>query len=257
MLAIKRREEIKTILLEKHSVTVAELSEKYNVTFETIRRDFEILQKEGFLTKTYGGAVLTKHVQSNIEYDVLAGLFLDNKKRIAKTAADLIDLGDCIFIDHLTTTYQIVNEIKEKRITVMSNSIKVLNELSTCRSLSLVATGGIFNPDLYSFIGSAAISTVNKFHMDKAFISCRALDKTKGLSDKFEPEADIHKAIINNADKVYLLADFTKFNKNTFVHTCGFDKITAVITDHELSYDWKDFLSSQNIDYYECLEQTE
>lgn len=254
MLVIDRRKEIKALLLEKQSVTVAELSEKFDVSFETIRRDFEVLQEEGFLKKTYGGAVLTKHVQSNVGYDMLTNLFLDNKKRIAKTAAQFIDLGDCIFLDHLTTTFQMVHEIKEKKITVMSNSIKVLNELSTCPSLSLVAAGGIFDTNLYSFMGSTAISTINNFHMDKAFISCRALDKDKGLSDKYEPEADIHKAIINNADKVYLLVDSTKFDKSTFVHTCEFNKISTLITDHQIPYHWKDFLSSLNIEYYECPE---
>jgi len=253
MLAINRREDIKTYLLENQSATVAELSKRYDVSAETIRRDFESLQEEGFLTKTYGGAVLKKHVQSNIKYDVLAGLFLDNKKRMAKTAADLISSSDCIFIDHLTTTFQMVHEIREKRITVMSNSIKVLSELSSCPSVNLVAAGGILDPALYSFTGSSAIDTIRRFHMDKAFISCRALDTKNGLSDKFENEADVHRAIIENADEVYLLADFTKFDKSAFVHICGFDKITAVITDHRLSDDWKNFLTSLDIKYYECL----
>lgn len=254
MLAINRREDIRTFLLENHSATVAELSEKYNVSTETIRRDFEVLQKEGFLTKTYGGAVLTQHVQSNIKYDTLANLFIDNKKRMARTAAGFINPSDCIFIDHMTTTFQMVHEIKEKNITVMSNSIKVLNELSTCQPLKLVAAGGIMDPVLYSFTGSSAVDTIRRFHMDKAFISCRALDMKNGLSDKFENESDIHRAIIDNADKVYLLADFTKFDKSTFVHICSFDKITAVITDHELSDEWKSFFSSYGIKYYECLE---
>lgn len=254
MLTIERRNKIKKILLEKQSITVAELSEMFDVSDETIRRDFEILQNDGFLKKTYGGAVLTKHVQSNVEYDVLANLFLDSKRRIARVAAEIIDLDDCVFIDHLTTSFQIVNEIKEKRITVMSNSIKVLDKLSTYNNIKLVATGGIFDPNLYSFMGSTAETVINKFHMDKAFISCRALDKNKGLSDKYETEADIHRAIVDNADKVYLLVDYTKFNKNTFVHTCNFDKITAIITDHVLSDDWKDYLASKGIDYLECLE---
>ena len=88
--------------------------------------------------------------------------------------------------------------------------------------------------------------------MDKAFISCRAINKESGLSDKFEQEADIRKAIVENADKVYVLADHTKLDKSTFVHTCGFKNITALITDHLLSTEWKDFLTSKEIEYYEC-----
>ena len=251
MLALERRNEIKTILLEKQSLTVSELAKHYNVSFETIRRDFDVLQHEGFLTKTYGGALLRKHVQADVKYNVLVNLFLESKQRIAEQAAKFIYPGECIFIDHSTTAYQLVNIIKEWRLTVMTNSIKVLSELSDYPDISLVAAGGKYDHNLYSFMGSTAEKTVQNFHMDKAFISCRAIDMRKGLSDKYENEADMRKTIIDNADSVYLLMDHTKFDKVTFVHTCDPNKISAVITDHILSDRWKEYLESKEIKYYE------
>lgn len=253
MLSIQRRNEIKIIMFEKGSVTVSEMAERFNVSHETIRRDFEVLEVEGFLTKAYGGAVLKKHVKADVEYQVLEGLFLDNKQRIAKKAAEFIFPSDCIFMDYSTTVFQLLHEIKNQKLTIMTNSLKVLTELAQYNNIKTVATGGEFDPDNYSFLGRMAEKYITNFHLDKAFISGRAIAMKNGLSDKNEREADIHRSMIENADSVYLLMDHTKFDKEAFVHTCDFEKITGIITDFRLSDAWKDFLKARKISYYECL----
>jgi len=254
MLTLQRRSEIKKIIWEKKSVTVSELSSKFGVSYETIRRDFDNLEIEGFVTKTYGGAVLKSHVKSEADYQVLSSILLDDKQRIAKKAAEFIYPGDCIFLDYSTTTHQIISELQNKKLIVMTNSFKVLNSLSENPNLKLNITGGELDYNNYGFFGRATEKYIANFHLDKAFISCRAIDSEKGLSDKSELESGLHKAIIENVDSVYLLMDHTKFDKVTYVHTCGFEKITTVITDHYLSENWKDFFSSKNISFYECAE---
>ena len=254
MLTIERRNEIKTLLFEKQSVTVSSLAGIYHVSFETIRRDFDALEKEGFLTRTHGGAVLRKRVKREVEYRVLSNLFSENKQRIAAEASGFITNGDCIFIDHSTTAYRLIHELNNKKLTVMTNSIKVLSDLSDYQNSILVSTGGILNKDLYCFLGSTAEKTVRNFHMDKAFLSCRAIDMHQGLSDNFEQEADMRKTIIENADSVYLLMDHTKFDKVTFVKTCSYHHIKAIITDQALSEAWKESFESKGIEYYEVLD---
>lgn len=254
MLSIQRRNEIKTILWEKKSVTVSELAERFDVSHETIRRDFEVLQSEGFLTKAYGGAVLNKHVKTEVEYEVLASIFLENKQRIVKKAAEFIYPGDCVFMDCSTTVFQLLKEIPTRKLTIMTNSLKVLSELSEYANIKTVSTGGELDLNNYGFWGRTAEKYISDFHLDKAFISCRGLSMEKGLSDKEEREACMHRTVIENANSVYLLIDHTKFDKVTFVHTCDFEKITAVITDHYLSAAWKDFLKSKKVDFYECVE---
>jgi Transcriptional regulators of sugar metabolism len=254
MLSLQRRNEIKRILWEKKSVTVAEMAEKFGVSYETVRRDFETLQVEGFVDKTYGGAVLKKHVKSEADYQVLSTILLDDKKKIAKKAAEFIYPGDCIFLDYSTTTHQILADIQDMKLIVMTNSFKVLAGLSEHPNIVLNSTGGQLDYTNFGFFGRAAEKYLSNFHLDKAFVSCRALDVDRGLSDKSERESCLHKAIIDNADSVYLLMDQTKFDKVTYVHTCGFEKITAVITDHYLPDKWKDFFKSRVISFYECVE---
>ena len=252
MFTIERRDKIKALLLEKQSVQVSELSKLYDVSYETIRRDFDAMEQEGFLTRTYGGAVLKKHVQREVQYDVLSTLFLENKRRIADEAIKHISANDCIFLDHSTTAFQLISRIEDIKLTVMTNSLKALSKLSESKSNTLVSTGGILNKDLYCFLGSTAEKTVKNFHMDKAFISCGSIDMQHGICDKFEQVADMRRSIINNAESVYLLMDYTKFDKITFAKICDVDRITAVITDHKLPCKWVEYFKSQAIEYYEA-----
>ncbi|MDR2770630.1 MAG: DeoR/GlpR family DNA-binding transcription regulator [Clostridiales Family XIII bacterium] len=252
MLSIQRRNEIKNKLWAQRSVTVSELAEHFNVSRETIRRDFDALEAEGFLTKAYGGAMLKKRVKSEANYEVLSEIFVENKQRIAKKAADFIYPGECIFLDCSTTVMRLVHEIKERSLIVITNSFKVLQELTESSNIKLISIGGELNLKTYAFEGRLAEQYISHFHLDKAFISCRALSIQKGLSDKDEEEAWIHRAVIENANAVYLLADHNKFDKVTFMRICDFDNITGVITDFKLPEEWKEFFHSKNIAFYEC-----
>jgi DeoR/GlpR family transcriptional regulator of sugar metabolism len=252
MLSIQRRNEIKSILWARRSVTVSELAEHFRVCKETIRRDFDVLGAEGFLTKAYGGAVLKKRVKSEADYEALSELFVDNKRRIAKKAAEFVYPGECVFLDSSTTVMQLVSEIKERSLTVVTNSFKVLQELVGSSNIKLISVGGELNVKTYGFGGRLAEQYISNFHLDKAFLSCRALSMQKGLSDKEEDEAWMHRAIIENADSVYLLVDHNKFDKVTFMRICDFDNITGVVTDFELPGEWKEFFKSKDIAFYEC-----
>lgn len=251
MLSIQRRDEIYKIMLERRSVTVAEMAKHFGVSTETIRRDFEVLESEGILTKSYGGAVIKKHVKSKIDSSVYEELIVDNKQRIAKKAAELIHPGDSIFLDSSTTALHICEEIKDVKLNVMTNSLKVLSKLALYPNVNLVSTGGELDLHSLGFFGRAAVKYLSNFYLDKAFISCRSISMDKGLSDNEEKEAEMHQAVIENADSVYLLVDHIKFDRVSFVQTSNIENITAIVTDHMLSDSWREFLKTNKIDYYE------
>jgi DeoR/GlpR family transcriptional regulator of sugar metabolism len=254
MLSIQRRNEIKSILWAQRSITVSELAKHFHVSRETIRRDFDALSAEGFLVKAYGGAMLKKRVKSEADYEVLSEIFVENKRRIAKKATEFVYPGECIFLDCSTTVMQLAHEIKERSLTVMTNSLKVLQELVESANIKLISIGGELNLKTYGFGGRLAEQYLSHFHLDKAFISCRALSMQKGLSDKDEEEAWMHRTVIENANAVYVLIDHNKFDKVAFVRICDFDNIAGVITDFELPEEWKEFFNSKNISFYECGE---
>lgn len=252
MLSVKRQQLIKDILLEKKSVSVSELSEMYGVSFETIRRDLKVLESEGFAEKTYGGAILRERVGLAADFKTLSHVMVDIKQKIAAIATHFIEPGDCIFIDFSTTCAQIVSLLQDIPLNVLTNSLEVINQLQEKQNISLISTGGNWDAENYSFMGRAAVHNLKRYHLDKAFVSCRALSMEHGLSDRTESESELRKTIIENANKVYLLADASKFDKAAFVKTCDFQNITAIITDKTLDEEWKEFLTQHNVSFYDA-----
>ncbi len=252
MLSIERQREITDILLEKKSVSVAELSERFQVSFETIRRDLKVLEADGIIEKSYGGAVLKDRVSGKADFKTLSHIMVDIKRSIAMRAVCFIRQGDCIYIDFSTTCGQIVPLLEDIPVNVLTNSLEVMNQLSDKKQISLFSIGGNWDPENCAFMGSTAISNLGQYHVDKAFISCRALSMERGISDKTEAEAELRRKIIESSNQVYLLADSSKFGRIAFVKTCDFRKITAVLTDEEPGEEWKGFFEKNGIAWYDC-----
>ena len=115
MLAIERKNEILSILQKEQRVLVSELSQRYNVTEETIRRDLEKLEREGFVKKTYGGAVLNKHITMDMPLKIREQTNRKEKQAIARKVASLVEEGDCMMLDSSSTSLMIAQELKKKK----------------------------------------------------------------------------------------------------------------------------------------------
>ena len=126
MLAIERKSEILTILQKEKSVLVAELSQKYGVTEETIRRDLDKLEKEGYVKKTYGGAVLKQKINEDIPFKIREKTNIVQKQKIAKAVAQMIEDGESIMLDSSSTSLMVARNLKQyKDLTVITNSVEV------------------------------------------------------------------------------------------------------------------------------------
>ncbi|SET25243.1 transcriptional regulator, DeoR family [Natronincola peptidivorans] len=252
MLAVTRKEKIKDIILEKKSVMVSELSKKFSVTEETIRRDLKALEDEGILVKTYGGAYIQDGVQNDINVNIRESLFVDNKEKIATKCADLINHGDSIFLDASTTSLAISSKIRSKRVTVITNSLKIANSLSESESIRLMVIGGILDPQSMSFLGRNTINSMQHYYVDKAFISCRSISMDFAVTDSNEQQAEVRQLAIKRSNHVYLVVDHTKFNKTSFTNICFFHDINTLLVDTALDQEWKAFLTEHQVEIIEC-----
>ncbi len=247
MLPMVRRNKTKDILKEKKNVTVTELSEKFKVTEETIRKDLKLLEQEGFLVKTYGGAFVQEGTLNDITVSIRKESYQENKILIAQQAIKLIDNGDSVFLDSSTTAYQIALALKNKRITVATNSLLICDCLSSANNVDLVMTGGILSRPHMSFIGKDAANTIGRYYFDKAFLSCRSVSLEHGITDSNDEIAEVRRLVLSRAHGVFLVVDHTKFNKTSFVNIGGLQQVSAIITDKPLEKKWKDHLDSKNI----------
>lgn len=252
MISAERRERIKTILLKKKSVTVADMAQMFEVSTETIRRDFEALSAEGFLIKSYGGATLSVRKNIAVSQKIKSGIMTETKKRMAKEAAKLVRPNDCIFLDHSTTVYEICEELAGMPLTVMTNSLAVMTRMADQPGIRLVIPGGNFDTNSQALFGLETVRYLKCHSFDKAFLSCRALDIRRGLSDAEEMIAEMRRNIIRSSDYNCLLADHTKWGKSAFVQTCDYGDIHCIITDKEPDETWTQFFAEQDIPYKVC-----
>ena len=247
MMTAQRREELKHYMLEYKNATVGTMAEKFGVSGQTIRRDFKELEQEGFLMRSYGGAVVKDRKAVNVPNTVKNELLVDAKRIICKQAVRFISPNDCIFLDHSTTVLALCDEIAQIPLTVVTNSFRVIGRLSGCPNIQLISTGGIFNNSLEGFFGLETVKYLQQHCVDKAFLSCRAIDLTRGLNDSDEKTADVRRNVIENSDSVYLLADHTNFGKSGFIATCEVDKLDYVITDEPVDDAWRKLFEKKKV----------
>ena len=131
MLALERRNLILEKLQTERRVVVSELSQLYEVSEETIRRDLDKLEKEGLATKSYGGAVINENVSIDLPFNIRKNQNVGGKQKMAEIVAEMVQDGDHIFLDASTTAVFIAKALKDKeRLTVITNSMEILIELS-------------------------------------------------------------------------------------------------------------------------------
>ncbi len=238
MLAVTRKQKIKEIIMEKKSASVAELAQLFSVTDETIRRDLKVLEQEGVLLRSYGGAFIQSGVENLVEADIRTTIYVENKMKIANQCRKMINNGDAIFLDNSTTAYYIARAIQDMRITLVTNNLQIINLLSQNKTIHLIVIGGTFSHTEQAFYGVAAKKALEEYFVDKAFLSCRSLSIKNGITEANDRWAQMRQTVIERSKESYVVADFSKFDQTSFMRICGYEKIKAIITDKPLSEEW-------------------
>lgn len=235
MLVHERYDKIVQLVNERGSIRVTELSELCQVTEETIRRDLDRLEQAGRLRRSHGGAVSVKDQQPEIPYFEREIAQAEEKKRIAEEAIKLILPKDRILLDASSTAWYMAASMPDIPLTVLTNSIKVAMELSGKEKIEVISTGGILASRSLSYVGPLAERSLDAYHVDKAFFSCKGVHLERGVSESNELQARIKHKMVGMADQVILLADSSKFGVQAFTHVADLSDVDAIITDRRLS----------------------
>ncbi|MDM5221547.1 DeoR/GlpR family DNA-binding transcription regulator [Peribacillus sp. NJ11] len=241
MLPLERQKKIIELLTIRKVMKIAELTEEMQVSIETIRRDINLLTRQGKIEKIYGGVKLvqSKFGESTIDERMFSQL--EEKESIAQKCSEYINDGDCIYIDSGSTTYQIAKYIKQKKkLTVITSSIPVVNELIHS-DIEILIIGGKVRRNEQSIVAFDYLFNFSELNISKAFICASGITIEKGISDYNLEEANTRKKIIELSQEVYVAADSTKFGKDVTIGISSLDKIDYIITDDHLHID---FISS-------------
>ena len=197
----ERRNEILKELDRKGRVKVTDLSKEFGCSEVTIRNDIKAMDIEGLLKRAHGGAV---KVETETE---------------RKYSAE--------------TIYR--NVTQKKRIAVVTNSLIAGNELAGVGHVELFMIGGYVTGHLAATMGDVAIQNMSKFHVDKAFIGVHSINFNVGLTSIATPQVEVKKAIMKAAEKVYVLADSSKFGGGYLSVICPTNEVDKIITDDGVS----------------------
>lgn len=249
MLLKDRLEAIRSIVTEEGRVQVSELSRRFGVTEETIRRDLEKLEAEGLVSRTYGGAILNENkLTEGIHYFKRTAINVEAKKAIAKKAVAWVKDSYTIGLDSSTTAIELMKLLKVREdVTVITNSAVAITELAQSK-MNILSTGGMLNKHSLSLQGNVARQALGNYNIDVALISCKCLSMDQGASDSDEQESEIKKEMIAHANSAILLVDHTKFDKVAFVKVAELEKFDLIVTDKEPSREWKEKLASLSVD---------
>lgn len=235
MLALERQKKILDILNTEGSVMVSKLSQELSVTEETVRRDLEKLEAKELLRRTHGGALPIDEGSYEYSLEKRKALNVEAKQAMARKAAQFIATGDTVFLDASTTTFYLAKEIKSmKNVTIITNSIRVINELSGIEGIKVIAVGGIVSNN-QSLVGSMAVNYITEnYFADKMFFSSRGIGENSMILESNDQECFIKQSMIKNSRIHYYLCDKSKIGRVGCMKLASFEQIDHLITDAEL-----------------------
>lgn len=247
MLAVERRRSILNSLYREKRLYVVELAKRFEVTEETIRRDLEKLEKQEYLHRTYGGAVINRHNSEEVPYTDRRAINLDLKRMVAARAAQLISESDKLMLDSTSTCYELLGYIDHFHdLTLISNSARLAADCSNSPH-AVVTLGGELRKRSMSYCGSFTEENARHFNANLFFFSCRGLDCQRGITEANLAEARVKQEMMAQAERVILLVDHTKFDSTTFINLCGFEQLDVVITDKPLPRQWRETFNSHGV----------
>lgn len=238
------------ILQEKHRVDVTELAELFQASEMTIRRDLNFLAREHNITRTHGGAIMSGQSAVRIaSFDEERIANKEAKEKIARKAAELIGNNQSLFIDAGSTIRIMVNYLdNDKKMLIVTNHLEVAGKAMKYDNTSVIMLGGEMLRGTNCSYGEAAEEQIKKYTLDLAFLGAGAIDAKGRLSDWYSPEARFKKSIFSVAEKIYVLADSSKFNNGGVVCYGDLSKIDGLITDAGISEKNKMLLKQYNVE---------
>jgi DeoR family glycerol-3-phosphate regulon repressor len=233
MLAAARQSAILDAVHKEGVVKVADLAERLGVSAVTVRRDIDVLSDSGMLTRVHGGVMLQEDVGTHEPgFALKSTQRLEEKAAIAREAAALVSEGMAVGITAGSTTWMLAKALSAgPRVTVLTNSVRVMEAFDTSSSGSTVLlTGGERTPS-DALVGPLATSSIRHLHLDLLFLGVHGMDERAGFTTPNLLEAETNQAFAASSRRVVVVADHSKWGVQGIGSICGFDDVDGLVTD--------------------------
>jgi len=253
MLKPERINKIIDILEEKGSVNVKKLSDYFDVTMMTIRRDLDEIEARNMINRTHGGAVFNISQEKKNELPSLdrIDLMASEKARIAEKTSELLNSDEVVFLGSGTTTLYVARAIAGREdISIVTNSLIILNELALNGRMPLIGIGGLLRRSEFSMIGHSSVEMIKDMHIDKLIMGMRGVHPRFGLTSDNPQELITDKMLIEISDQVIIVADHTKIGHVAASRTAMIEDADMIVTTRIASKEMVETIRDRGVEVY-------
>jgi DeoR family transcriptional regulator of aga operon len=231
-----RRERVRETIRTREFVSVSDLSAAFGVSEVTIRSDLEALAEDGHIRRVRGGAIHRATVGREPSFEQSADAFADEKERIGRAAAALIESGQTIILDAGSTTAAVARAVAARAdlrdLHVFTNGLRIALELEPAvPRVAVIVTGGTLRPTQHSLVNPMGTVILDQIHAHLAFVGCDGIEAEAGVTNTSVADAEIKRLMMRAARRRVVVADGTKVGEVSLVHLYGLDEVDLLITD--------------------------
>jgi DeoR family transcriptional regulator of aga operon len=244
----ERQKQILSLLSQQGRLSVAEIVTQFSISEATARRDLETLASQGKALRVHGGVIAVEQAPPELPILEREKEQADEKSRIGRVAAGLVGNYETVFLGSGTTVLEIARNLRDhKSLTVITNSLPVLNILAGQKDITVVSLGGMLRDSELSFIGHLTEQALVEVRADRVFMGTRGLSLEHGLTNDYLQETLTDRAILKSGREVIIVADHTKVNRVATVLLAPLSQMHTFVTDSKADKKFVQALKRQDI----------
>jgi len=246
--SIERQNQILQLLALSARITLSDVCQTFSISQATARRDLEALSIQGKVQRVHGGAISIRTANPEPPILMRTNEQETEKQRIGLLAASLIQDGEAVFLGSSTTVMEVAKNLRERRnLTVLTNSLPVMNTFAGNPEITLVCLGGVLRSSELSFIGHLTEKSLTEVRADKVVFGIRSLSLEHGLTNDYLPETLTDRAILGMGGQVIIVADYSKFGRVSTAFLAPLSAIDTLVTDSKAPPDYLSALEELGI----------
>lgn len=244
----ERQRQILALLYRQGRLSVAEIVSEFSISQATARRDLETLASQGKAQRVHGGVIAVEKAPPELPILERENEQTEEKTRIGRAAASLVGRDETVFLGSGTTVVEIARHLRDhKNLTVITNSLAVLNILAGIHEITVVSLGGMLRDSELSFIGHLSEQALVEVRADKVFMGTRGVSLEHGLTNDYLQETLTDRAILKSGREVIIVADHTKVNRVSTVLLAPLNSMHIFVTDSKSDKKFIQALKTQGI----------
>lgn len=258
MFAPERIKIIKKYLDDNKKAEVSELSSLLDVSEVTIRRDLEKLEKEGFLQRTHGGAIINDDEDESILTPETIDPLAEKRNEIAAVAAHTVHDGDVIMLTQGLTCLHLARNLgNKKKLTVLTNDLLIALELSTFSNLRIIILGGDLENQSRGVYGNFTINSIRSFYVSKLYFEVDGVTRDNGFSAASIEKANLIQEAVKISEESICLCPDDCFDKKAFFPVGELSMAHKIFTNNQISEEMKDHIFRKEIQLFTSMQMYE